>query len=133
MGLHVYTYRNELGDCTNGGESSYAKGFYCCERKRSHLNPVISIRQMLVKQKFGFGCSLKLVPESKIDNNMTMFGGNYASTSDSRFGEGCREIMGEDIGNVYSLGLLFQFMIGLSDANGKRFIKKSLGIRKGNS
>ena len=59
---------------------------------------------VIVKQKFGFGCSLKLVPESKIDNHMTMFGGNYASTSDSRFGEACREIMGEDIGNVYGLG-----------------------------
>ena len=88
MGLHVYTYRNELGDCTAGGESSYAKGFTVVNAKEP-FEPCDKYPKMrvLVKQKFGFGCSLKLVPESKIDNNMTMFGGNYASTSDSRFGE----------------------------------------------
>ena len=104
MGLHVYTYRNELGDCTAGGESSYAKGFTVVNAKGPFEPCDKYPAAVLVKQKFGFGCSLKLVPESKIDNNMTMFGGNYASTSDSRFGGACREIMGEDIGNVYSLG-----------------------------
>ena len=33
-----------------------------------------------------------------------MFGANFAYTSDSRFGDKCRELMGEDLGNVYGLG-----------------------------
>jgi len=103
MGIHVNIYKSGDYDCTIGGESSYAKGFTVtnCEGPFEPCENYPAAK--IVKQKFGFGCSLKLVPESK-KRQVAMFGGNFASTSDSRFGEACREIMGEDIGNVYSLG-----------------------------
>ncbi len=104
MGIHVNIYKSGDYDCTIGGESSYAKGFTVVNAKGPFEPCEDYPAAVIVKQKFGFGCSLKLVPESKVDNNMTMFGGNYAGCSDSRFGEACRELMGEDLGNVYGLG-----------------------------
>lgn len=111
MGIHVNIYKQAgqedswLGevDCTMGGESSYAKGFTVINAEGPFEPCEDYPAATIVKQSFGFGCSLKLVPESKKDK-WTMFGGNFASTSDSRFGEACREIMGVDLGNVYSLG-----------------------------
>ena len=111
MGLHVkiYTEREHKDDfmygedCTNGGESSYAKGF-CVTNAEGPFEPCKEYpAAKLIKQEFGFGCSLKLVPESALDKN-TSFGGNFASTSDSRFGDACRELMGKDLGNMYGLG-----------------------------
>ena len=111
MGMYVdiYTQREHPDDlfygedCTNGGESSYVKGF-CVTNVDGPFNPCEDYpAAKLIKQEFGFGCSLKIVPESKLDK-ATSFGGNFASTSDSRFGDKCRELMGEDIGNVYGLG-----------------------------
>ena len=111
MGLHVdiYVMKESSGDilygndATNGGESSYVKGF-CVTNVDGPFNPCEDYpAAKLIKQEFGFGCSLKIVPETKLDIH-TSFGGNFADTSDSRFGEKCRELMGEDIGNVYGLG-----------------------------
>jgi hypothetical protein len=103
MGIHVEIYKSNGMDCTKGGESSYVKGFTITDID----GPFEPTREYpaakIIKQKFSFGASLKLVPESKLDEP-TMFGGNYAGTSDSRFGNKCREIMGEDLGNVYGLG-----------------------------
>ena len=111
MGLHVNVYIEKEfpgdfmygEDCTNGGESSYVKGF-CITDIEGPFEPCEEYPAAeLVKQEFGFGCSLKLVPKNKLDTN-TSFGGNFAHCSDSRFGEKCRELMGEDLGNVYGLG-----------------------------
>ena len=93
MGIHVNIYKSGDYDCTIGGESSYAKGFTVtnCEGPFEPCENYPAAK--IVKQKFGFGCSLKLVPESKKDK-WTMFGGNFASTSDSRFSELCEELLG---------------------------------------
>ena len=37
---------------------------------------------------------LRLIPTQKLNNNMTMFGGNYAGGSDSRFSRLCDELLG---------------------------------------
>ena len=109
MLVDIYTMKESPGnilygeDCTNGGESSYAKGF-CVTNVDGPFNPCPYYpAAKLIKQEFGFGCSLKIVPETKLDK-ATSFGGNFASTSDSRFGDKCRKLMGKDIGNVYGLG-----------------------------
>lgn len=111
MGLHINTYRQapygdpffDNMDCTAGGESSYCKGFTIMEIDGPFEPNEDYPRAFIEKQSFGFGCSLKLVPEGKEDK-WTMFGGNYATTSDSRFGDYCRKLMGDDCGNVYGLG-----------------------------
>lgn len=104
MGIYVDIYKANGMDCTNGGQSSYVKGF-CITDINGPFEPTREYpAAKLIKQKFSFGASLKLVPESKLDYGRTMFGGNYAATSDSRFGDKCREIMGKDLGNVYGLG-----------------------------
>ena len=104
MGMIVFTYSNSYGsDSTLGGESSYNKGFVVtnCEGPFEPGEEFPAAK--LIKQKFNFGCSLKLVPESKLDKD-TSFGGNFAFTSDSLFGKKCRELLGKDLGNVYGLG-----------------------------
>ena len=111
MGIYVNIFKedktdNWLGDvdCTNGGESSYVKGF-CITDIDGPFEPSKEYpAAKLIKEKSSFGAYLRLVPESKLDHGGTMFGGNYASTSDSRFGDECRKLMGEDLGNVFGLG-----------------------------
>lgn len=103
MGIIVNVYRREGEDCTINGESATKKGFTITDI-RGPFEPCEDYpAAKLIKQKFGFGCSLYLMPESKSDKD-AMFGGNFAYTSDSRFGEKCRELMGEDLGNFYGLG-----------------------------
>lgn len=107
MGLHVNVYKSGDYDCTAGGESSYVKGFTVVNCDGPFEPSEDYPAAVIVKQKFGFGCSLKLVPESKVDHGGTMFGGNYASTSDSRFGQACRDLIGDkDLGNMYGLGAI---------------------------
>ena len=114
MGLHVNIYKQDrtdswLGDvdCTNGGMSSKVKGFTVTNCNGPFEPCEDYPAAQILKQKFGFGCSLKLVPEVELEKeSWTMFGGNFASTSDSRFGEACRKSMGDDAGNVFSFGPL---------------------------
>jgi hypothetical protein len=47
----------------------------------------------LVKQTFGFGSSVKVIPE-EAEGKWTMMGGNYAATSDSRFSDKIEEMLG---------------------------------------
>ena len=102
MGIYVDIYKNG-SDCTNGGESSYVDGFCITEIDGPFKPNDRYPRAKILKRVMPFGVSLKLVPVSKLDK-CTMMGGNYASTTDSRFGEYCRDLMGEDLGNVFGLG-----------------------------
>jgi len=103
MGIIVEVYGREGEDCTINGESATKKGFTITDI-RGPFEPCEDYpAAKIIKQKFNFGCSLRLVPESKLDKN-TSFGGNFAYSTDSRFGDKCRELMGEDLGNVYGLG-----------------------------
>ena len=48
----------------------------------------------LVKQTFGFGSSVKVIPEEKQKVNRLQMGGNYAATSDSRFSDKIEQMLG---------------------------------------
>ena len=94
MGIHVLNYISELGDCTNGGESASAKGFTVtnCEGPFEPCENYPAA-ELVVAEPIGGRKILRLIPESK-KGKWTMFGGNYATTSDSRFSELCEELLG---------------------------------------
>ena len=94
MGLHVYIYKNDLGDCTAGGESSYAKGFTVVNVDGS-FEPCENYpaAELVMKEPIGGRKILRLIPVSKKDK-WTSFGGNYAGTSDSRFSRLCEKLLG---------------------------------------
>ena len=102
MGIHVNIYQQArkedtwLGkiDCTMGGESSYAKGFTVVNAEGPFEACEDYPAAELVMAEVGGGRKiLRLIPVSKKEK-WTMFGGNYASTSDSRFSELCEKLLG---------------------------------------
>jgi hypothetical protein len=106
MGITVDIYKRDMSDsflgdgydCTNGGESSYAKGFTVinCEGP-FEPNDDYPPAELICEEPIGGRKCLRLVPVSKKEK-WTMFGGNYATTSDSRFCRLCDELIG---GNFY--------------------------------
>lgn len=102
MGLHVNIYKEArqedswLGsiDCTMGGESSYAKGFTVVNAD-GPFDPCedYPAAELVMAEPIGGKRILRLIPESK-KGKWTMFGGNYAGTSDSRFSELCEKLLG---------------------------------------
>ena len=93
MGILVNIYRNG-SDCTNGGESSFAKGF-CVMNAEGPFEPSerYPAAELVVAEPMGGRKILRLIPES-VRDRWTMFGGNYAGTSDSRFTEAVEKITG---------------------------------------
>ena len=102
MGIHVNIYKESrqeeswLGayDCTMGGESSYAKGFTVVNAE-GPFEPCedYPAATLVVAEPIGGRKILRLIPDSKKDK-WTMFGGNYAGCSDSRFSELCDKLLG---------------------------------------
>ena len=94
MGLLVNVYKSGDYDCTNGGVSSrFIKGL-CLTNVDGPFDPSDDYpAAKLVKQTFGFGSSVKVIPE-EAEGKSTMFGGNYAATSDSRFSRAVEELLG---------------------------------------
>ena len=94
MGLLVSVYKDSSGtDCTNGGVSSKDIKGLCLTNVSGPFNPSDDYpAAILVVRHFGFGSALSIVPEENF-KGQHMFGGNYASTSDSRFGEAAREML----------------------------------------
>jgi len=97
MGLHVYIYRDVItGDCTNNGVSSRPIRGLCLTNVDGPFDPCDDYpAAKLIKQTFSFGSSVKVVPE-EVEEEQTMMGGNYASTSDSRLNEAVRDLLGHD-------------------------------------
>jgi hypothetical protein len=101
MGIHVYIYKQArqedswLGemDCTMGGESSYAKGFTVMNAE-GPFEPCEDFPAATLVVAFPGGDRkiLRLIPDSK-KHEWTMFGGNYAGGSDSRFSKLCDELL----------------------------------------
>jgi hypothetical protein len=92
MGLIVDIYRSTARtvDCTNGGPSSKFTTF-CLTNVDGPFEPRPDCpAAKLVKNALG---TVKIVPES-LEGKWTMFGGNYAATSDSRLGEAVEAILG---------------------------------------
>jgi len=95
MGLLVNVYKTEGRDCTNGGVSSKwnIKGL-CLTNVSGPFDPCEDYpAAKLVKQTFGHGSSVKVIPE-EAEGKWTMMGGNYAATSDSRFSDKIEEMLG---------------------------------------
>lgn len=91
-GLVISIYRSGKYDCTNGGVSATADealvvgpgipGIF-----EAHDRPVLILKPGNVRG------TVKLVP-AVAEGKWTMFGGNFAHTSDSRFGDAVRAIVG---------------------------------------
>tara|TARA_Y100000389_G_scaffold167437_1_gene172636 strand:+ start:84 stop:437 length:354 start_codon:yes stop_codon:yes gene_type:complete len=102
MGIHVSIYKETRdedsffgdNDCTNGGESSYAKGF-CVVNAEGPFEPCedYPAAELVMAEPIGGRKILRLIPVSK-KGKWTMFGGNYAGTSDSRFSRLCDQLLG---------------------------------------
>jgi hypothetical protein len=101
MGLVVSVYKNPLGDCTNNGISSRATDLLLVNVSGPTDNNSPRYQKALLVPGNGKGL-VKIVPAawwpnlkawSKVEG-WCMMGGNYASTSDSRFHDAVCEITG---------------------------------------
>lgn len=91
MGLTVYFYKNPLGDCTNGGVSSkFTEGVVVNVDGPS--KPRDDAPAMLLVKGYAPG-TVRIVP-ADVGTGRSMFGGNYAATSDSRFSEALEKLLG---------------------------------------
>ena len=95
MGLIVSVYKDADSnyDCTmNGVTSRFTK--LCVTNVDGPFDPCDEYpAAKLVKQTFGFGSSVKVIPE-EAEGKQTMMGGNYAATSDSRFSDKVEQMLG---------------------------------------
>lgn len=92
MGMIVYVYRDTLGDCTNGGISGTFDKL-CVTNVDGPFEPGPGIPAVVLKPGNIPNALPKLVPEED-QEHWVMFGGNYASTSDSRFSEAVKRMCG---------------------------------------
>jgi hypothetical protein len=91
--LRVYIYRNDLGDCTNGGVTSKQTSIWLCTNKEDALKlqeeingPVLFLE---TAQSYGGGTYKRAYPASEQPKGHMsyMAGGNFVYSSDSRFRE----------------------------------------------
>ncbi len=89
-GLLINVYRSDTGssDCTNGGVSAKAKWLLLVGPGVPEIFEEAPDRPV-VRFKVGPMNTLRLVPDATV-GKWVMFGGNYGSSSDSRFGEAVR-------------------------------------------
>jgi len=96
MGLIVSVYRNAESnyDCTNGGISSRFTRLTLINVEGPFEPTANAPAALLLSNHFN---TVRIVPADENGEQIkgwTMFGGNYASTSDSRFGEAVEKING---------------------------------------
>jgi hypothetical protein len=101
MGIHVSVYKQvpygnsflDNVDCTAGGESSYSKGFTIVNAE-GPFEPCSDYpaAELIMEEPIGGRKCLRVVTLSK-KGKWTMFGGNYAATSDSRFSKLCDQLI----------------------------------------
>jgi len=93
MGLRVNVYRAAGRDCTNGGVSSKYDTLTVVNAD-GPFDP--SDDAPAAKLLIGPYDTIRLVPVELDEQNVwVMFGGNLASTSDSRFGEAIEKLGGD--------------------------------------
>ena len=99
-GLLVSIYRSEGGDCTNGGVSSTANqaivvgpGIPEIFSNKNHDGSELPVLRL--KPVSGNTKGVRLVPVA-LDGKWAMMGGNFAHTSDGRFGAAIRSMIGCD-------------------------------------
>jgi len=86
MGMIVHVYRDSFGDCTNGGVSSKSNGL-CIVNVEGPFDPCDNYPAAKLVDDAPCGRPYpKIVPLELLENNQwAMYGGNMASTSDSRW------------------------------------------------
>lgn len=89
--LPIYVYRNNrFGDCTNGGISSkYDTLLLICEHGYIDIdetNPPEELVKMVKRERWG-KTIYHIEPYARPQHLGWMAGGNYAESSDSRFGD----------------------------------------------
>ena len=88
MGLLVWVHRSSLGDCTGGGESARVDRF-CVTNLPGPFEPTKDAPGARIVEGPGYGPKPHnnpiLIPNSIPQGTHSMFGGNLAFTSDSRF------------------------------------------------
>lgn len=94
MGLTVHVFKHPLGDCTNGGISGKATKL-CVVNIEGPFEPSWDVPAVILNAgPMGnpvFHPARKDFGENwKPETGWFMMGGNYAATSDSRFGEALR-------------------------------------------
>ena len=104
MGLHINVYKEAgreddwLGnvDCTNGGITSKNIKGLCITNCEGAVNPTEDYPPARLVVRNIMGSKLvTIVPEEELEKgSWTMMGGNYGSTSDSRFSEKVEEMLG---------------------------------------
>lgn len=99
MGLLISVYRDASGiDCTNGGISSKVKQLVVTNVEGPFEPDENAPAVQLVKGPFN---SVRLIPQELLDSGAwVMFGGNYGSTSDSRFNQAVENMCGYSMGCV---------------------------------
>ena len=98
MGLHVYIYRDDLGDCTANGVTSPKRNHrgLCLTNVDGPFAPDSEYpAAKLEKVTHSWGSHVRIVPE-ETEGKWSMMGGNYAATSDSRFSEAVEELLGHN-------------------------------------
>lgn len=97
MGLTVYVYRSDLGDCTNGGISSRA-GSLCLINVEGPSEPSDLAPAALLMPHSPTGKPYARIvpagPDGEPAPGWWMMGGNYAASSDSRFREAVDATLG---------------------------------------
>ena len=92
MGMIVNVYRSKglYGmDCTNGGISSKADGL-CIVNVEGPFNPCDKYPAAKLSKHVGHA----IIQPEGMERKWVMFGGNYASTSDSRFSQAIEKLIG---------------------------------------
>lgn len=94
-GLILNVLRSSGGDCTNGGPTSRVSEITVINLgKDSEIFEPTPERPAFKLEMHVRGC-LRLVPVDEPKGMCSgMFGGNYATTSDGRFGAACEKLLG---------------------------------------
>jgi len=92
MGMLLSVYRHQLGDSTNNGVSSKYNELVVCNVD-GPFDEEDDRTVVLTTDKSG---NLRLTPTCIPEGKWTMFGGNYAGTSDSRWSSALRKTVGYD-------------------------------------
>jgi len=91
MGMIAHVYDSPLGNCSNNGVSANFKQV-CIVNVEGPFDPsdVAPAVRLIKREHAGNIVCIPLGLEGKL----TMFGGAYVTTSDSRFGEAVRKLSG---------------------------------------
>ena len=89
MGLRLRVFRSSLRDCTNNGVSSKVNELTLIDAD-GPFEPTPDAPAVILFFRQG----TVVIKPADTGGNCTMFGGNYASTSDSRFLEAVNAMLG---------------------------------------